>query len=80
MAIFVIVFLLPACIICAIYIILGNSTIKRSKEMLQEPVKNENLELIKVKLKESFFKLYICLETGKYFSQYTQQEKPCFWK
>ena len=48
--------------------------------MLQEPVKNENLELIKVKLKESFFKLYICLETGKYFSQYTQQEKPCFWK
>ena len=40
--------------------------------MLQEPVKNENLELSKVKLKDIIISgLFICLdtfETAKYFS------------
>ena len=68
-----IVFLLPASIIFAIYFILCHSTIKRSKEMLQEPVRNENSEPSKVKLKDSFISgLFNCLETANYFSGNTQ--------
>ena len=77
-----IVFLLPASIIFAIYFILCHSTIKRSKEMLQESVINENSEPSKVKLKDSFISgLLICLdilETAKYFRSNTHQDKFCF--
>ena len=52
-AIGVIVFLLPVCINCAIYVILCYSTMERSKEKIQESVVKDNLQLGKVKLGNS---------------------------
>ena len=49
-AIYIAILLLPVCVTCAMYIILCYSTIEKSKDMMQEPVRKDNLELIKVNL------------------------------
>ena len=47
-AIYITILLLPVCINCAMYITLCYTTIGKSKDMMQEPVRKDNLELIKV--------------------------------
>ena len=54
-AICVTVFLLPVCINCTIYFMLCYSTLERSKEIMQEPLRKDNLELNQVISKNSIY-------------------------